>query len=73
MKSKILFAAIMGIITTGIISFSLLAFNLGFSDSFVNIWLKSWLRSYVIVIPIILIAAPKVQRAVNWILSENKN
>jgi len=70
MKSKILFAVIMGVITTGIISFSLLAFNLGFSERFLGIWLKSWFKGYLIVIPIILIVGPQVQKAVNWALNE---
>ncbi|SER43768.1 DUF2798 domain-containing protein [Pedobacter rhizosphaerae] len=72
MKSKILFAVIMGMITTGIISFSLLAINLGLSERFVGIWLKSWLTGYLIVIPVILLLGPQVQKAVNWALNENR-
>jgi hypothetical protein len=70
MKSKILFAVLMGVITTGIISFSLIAFNLGFSDRFIGIWLKSWLAGYLIVIPAIILIGPKVQQLVNWMLAE---
>lgn len=34
MKNKIVFALIMGIITTGIISFTLITVNIGFTDAF---------------------------------------
>ncbi len=65
MKQKIAFAMIMGVITTGIISFSLISINLGFNDNFLTIWLKSWAMAYVIVIPAILIIGPRVQKLID--------
>ena len=65
MKQKIAFALIMGIITTGIISFSLISINIGYTDDFLRIWLKSWAMAYVIVIPAILLIGPKVQKIVD--------
>ncbi len=65
MKRKIVFASIMGGITTGIISFTLIALNIGFDERFLKIWLKSWATAYVIVIPVILIVAPRVQKWVD--------
>jgi hypothetical protein len=50
-KGKIVFALLMGVITTGIISFSLIGINLGFTNNFIGIWLKSWISACVIVIP----------------------
>lgn len=70
MKSKILFALLMGVVTTGIISFSLLAINLGFTGRFINVWIKSWILGYFIVIPVILIVGPRIQKFVNWMLQE---
>lgn len=70
MKQRIAFAMIMGIITTGIISFSLIAINVGFGANFVAIWLKSWVMSYCIVIPCILLIGPKVQSIVEAIFRE---
>lgn len=67
MKQKITFALIMGVITTGIISFILIAINLGFSDRFFRVWLKSWLLSYLIVVPAILIIGPLVQKLIDRI------
>ena len=65
MKNKIAFALSMGIITTGIISFSLITINLGFTDNFLKIWIKSWAMAYVIVIPAILIIGPRVQKVID--------
>lgn len=60
-KRRLAFALVMGILTTGIISFVLLAMNLGFSSSFAATWLKSWAIAYVIVIPAILLVGPRLQ------------
>ena len=64
MKQKIAFAMIMGIITTGVISFTLVSVNIGYTARFPVIWLRSWLLAYLVVIPAILIIGPFVQRIV---------
>ena len=64
MREKIAFAMIMGIITTGIISFTLISINIGFVANFLVIWLKSWSTAYLIVIPVILLVGPRVQKLV---------
>lgn len=61
LKRKIAFALVMGVVTTGIISFVLLALNLGFSNTFALAWLRSWAIAYVIVIPAILGIGPPLQ------------
>jgi len=67
-KQRIAFALFMGIITTGIISFTLISINIGFSEKFLTIWLRSWATSYAVVIPAILFLGPKVQGLVfRWI------
>jgi hypothetical protein len=67
-KQRIAFAMLMGIITTGIISFTLIGINIGFSEKFWSIWLRSWGMAYVVVIPAILFLGPKVQGLVfKWI------
>lgn len=71
MKTKIAFALIMGIITTGIISFTLISINVGFGELFLRIWLKSWGMAYVVVIPAILIIGPRVQKLVDSLFNEN--
>lgn len=56
---------IMGIITTGIISFTLIMINVGMSDRFWRIWLRSWGMAYMVAIPAILLIAPQIERLVN--------
>ena len=65
MKSKITFALIMGVITTGIISFTLISVNIGFKANFLKIWFKSWGIAYLVAIPTILIIAPCIQQLVD--------
>lgn len=60
-KSRIAFAITMGFITTGIISFALIALNLGFTDKFLLVWAQSWAVGYAIVIPAILAIGPWLQ------------
>jgi hypothetical protein len=67
-KRKIAFALLMGIVTTGIISFILVAVNLGFSSGFAAAWLRSWGIAYLVVIPAILLVGPPLQARVDrWI------
>jgi uncharacterized membrane protein SpoIIM required for sporulation len=68
LKRKIAFALAMGVVTTGIISFVLLAINLGFSEGFVWAWLRSWAISYVIVIPAILLIGPRLQARIDRLI-----
>ena len=70
MKQKIAFAMIMGVITTGIISFSLVSINIGFVANFLVIWLKSWIMAYAIVIPVILLVGPRVQKMVEALFKD---
>jgi len=60
-KRKIAFALSMGIVTTGIVSFALIALILGFSDKFTLVWLRSWAVGYVLAIPAILLIGPWLQ------------
>lgn len=70
MKHKIAFALIMGIITTGIISFTLISVNIGFAERFIRIWFRSWGMAYLVVIPAILIIGPQVQKLVDYLFRQ---
>lgn len=72
MKNKIAFALIMGIVTTGIISFTLISVNIGYTEKFLKIWLRSWGMAYVVVIPAILIIGPRIQALVDKLLKEKE-
>ena len=68
LKRRIAFALSMGVVTTGIISFALLALNLGFSDRFALTWLRSWGTAYLIVIPAILLIGPQLQAQIDRLI-----
>ena len=65
LKRRITFALMMGVVTTGIISFVLIALNLGFNAQFVLTWLRSWSVAYVLVIPAILLIGPRLQAQID--------
>lgn len=67
LKRKVAFAMSMGIVTTGIISLVLVVMNTGMSGGFVSAWLRSWMISYLIVIPAILLVGPRLQARVDRI------
>ncbi len=69
MKNRIAFALLMGIVTTGVISFSLIFLNVGFGARFLAAWMSSWAVAYVIVIPAILLIAPRLQRIVTTLFT----
>jgi len=68
LKRKIAFALSMGVVTTGIISFVLIALNLGFVQGFALTWIKSWSMAYLIVIPAILLIGPCLQAQIERII-----
>jgi uncharacterized membrane protein YqjE len=72
LKQKIAFALLMGIVTTGVISFTLISINVGFIERFWQIWLRSWAMAYIVVIPAILIIGPKIQLLVHRLIPHNK-
>ena len=70
---KILFALLMGVVTTGIISFTLISINIGFGENFLGTWLRSWGIAYMVCIPILLIIGAQIQKLVEGIIPiENK-
>lgn len=71
MKHKLTFALIMGMITTAIISFVLIAVNLGFTENFLMTWLRSWSIAYVLAVSAMLLIAPRVQLLVNNLLKKD--
>ncbi|WP_228394391.1 DUF2798 domain-containing protein [Chryseobacterium glaciei] len=60
----------MGVITTGIISFTVISVNIGFKPNFLKIWSKSWGLAYVVALPTILIIAPRIQKLVDYLFDK---
>jgi hypothetical protein len=69
-KQKIVFAFLMGIVTTGLVSFTVVLVNLGLTETFWQIWFKSWSLAYLVVVPAILIVAPLIERFVDFLFCE---
>ena len=67
-KRRIAFALSMGLVTTGIISFVLLAINFGFHSEFPLRWLRAWGLGYLVVIPAILFIGPRLQGQVERLI-----
>jgi hypothetical protein len=72
MKQRITFASIMGIITTGIISFSLVGLNYGFRAGFFGVWFRSWSVSYLVAVVVILFVSPGVQIFVDSLMKKTE-
>lgn len=71
MKRKILFAMIMGLVTTGTISLLVIAINTNISGlTFLRVWLRSWGLAYLVIIPFILFIGPPVERLVDFLLKK---
>ncbi len=60
-KSNLKFAIVYGIFVTSYISFTIAFVNIGFSEKFIFIWLRSWLISFILVVPSLLFLAPYVR------------
>ena len=61
---RIVFVVIMAMITTSLISFTIIAVNLGFSKNFLATWLQSWGIAYCMAVLAMLFIGPKVQSIV---------
>jgi hypothetical protein len=72
MKKRIVFALIMSTITTIVISFTIIAVNVGFVRNFVVIWLRSWCLSYFLAFMATLFVAPKVNSFVERLLQSRR-
>ena len=68
LANRILFAIIMALFTTSLVTGVVLVVNLGFQPGFFRIWGLSFLLAYIIVVPFILIVGPLVQRLVDVII-----
>jgi hypothetical protein len=73
MKRKFAFAFIMGTITTGLVSFTLISINIGFGEGFLAVWLRSWSIAMIPALFSILFISPKVQWALNTLSQNKKN
>jgi hypothetical protein len=70
MKQRIAFAAVMGLFTSSIITFAVIALNYGLHTGFFLLWLRSWAVSYALAFLAILVIGPRVKALVDHLLNE---
>ena len=64
-KKRFLFALIMSVIMSLMMSFILIYSSTGFTPQFLMLWAKGFFKSYCIAFPMVLILAPLVNRLLN--------
>ena len=72
MTSRVVFALLMGVITTGTITFLLICLNVGFGVTFLTVWIRAWELAYLIVVPLVLLTAPALQRLIAKLFTSTK-
>ena len=65
--ANILFGAILSAIMVSVVSGAVLLINQGLTPDFPLRWLKSFLSTWPIAFPTVLVVAPRVRRLVNWL------
>ena len=70
MKQRIAFAAVMGLFTSSMITFAVIALNYGLQAGFFLLWIRSWVLSYALAFLAILFIGPRVKTLVDHLLSE---
>ena len=66
-KQKIAFAFLTGIATTGTVSFTVVLINMGLTETFWEVWFKSWLLAQFVAFPVILVVSPLISRFVDFL------
>lgn len=67
--APVLFAAMLSGIMSGLVS-GISTFRSGSWEAIQRAWLPNWGMSWLIAFPIVLIVAPGVRRAVDWMTTE---
>ena len=65
--ANLLFGAILSAIMVSVVSATVLIINQGLTPDFLSRWLKSFLSTWPIAFPTVLVVAPRVRRLVNWL------
>ncbi|MBU3658514.1 MAG: DUF2798 domain-containing protein [Flavobacteriales bacterium] len=60
-RNELKFACLMSLVTTFFVSFVIVAVNLGFTEKFILVWMRSWLIAFVLVGLSILFIAPIIR------------
>ena len=64
-NKELKFAILMSLVTTFFVTFVLVSVNIGITDKFLFIWMRSWLIAFVLVGLSKLFVAPKIKQFIN--------
>jgi hypothetical protein len=71
LKRKIAVSFLTGIVTTGMVSFSVVLINLGLTEKFWQVWVRSWMLGQLVAFPAILVVSPLIKRFVDLLFGES--
>lgn len=60
-RNELKFASLMSLVTTFFVTFVIVMINVGFTDKFILVWMRSWLIAFVLVGLSILYVAPVIR------------
>jgi Protein of unknown function (DUF2798) len=64
----LVFSFFMALFMSGIMSLVITAFNVGYIENIILIWLKAWSISFAVSLPTIIAISPIVKRIVNLVI-----
>ena len=70
---KIVFSFFMGLLMSGIMSFVVTSFNVGFVTNIISLWLKAWSFAFIVAFPTIMVVSPIVHKLVSLVMEEEEN
>jgi TctA family transporter len=70
---KIVFAFLMALLMSCIMSFVISVFNVGLVSNIVHVWLKAWAFAFIVAFPTITIVAPIVHKLVSLVLKKESS
>ena len=66
------FAFFMALLMSGIMSFVISAFNIGWAEGILIIWLHAWMLAFVVAFPTIMVVSPLVRKLVALVINEHR-
>ncbi len=70
--TPIIFGLVMGFLMTLVMSFAMVAINVGFAPNFFIIWLNSFITGFIVGTPVALLAGPIASKVVEWVTYETQ-
>jgi hypothetical protein len=60
----LILSGLMSLLVSGISTYR----AVGFSESYVGVWLSAWLTAWLVAFPVMLVVAPLARRTVAWLV-----